>query len=136
MAVRDLEAFLRQRAAVFDPNMDANPGSPFDSKVIQPLMRRIGPDPFSVDMQTFCDARLRQAYPDMAIGDGDGLTDLIVKPVSLLWDPLVREVARVRRGLSFADPNTLTTDEAEALGANLFAERAQGAFARGTARIL
>lgn len=136
MAVRDLEAFVRQRAAVFDPNMDTNPGSPFDSKVIQPLIRRVGPDPFTVDMQTFINDRLVQAYPDMAIGDGDAITDLLAKPATLLWDPLVREVARIRRGLSFADPNTLTTDEAEALGANLFAERAQGDFARGTARIL
>jgi hypothetical protein len=136
MAVRDLEAFIRQSAANFDPNLDTNPGSPFDSKVIQPIIRRIGPDPFSVDMQTFIDARLRQAYPEMAIGDGDMLTDAINKPISLLWDPVVREVARVKRGQSFSDPNTLTTEEADALGANLFANRSQGDFARGTARIL
>lgn len=135
MALRDLEAFLRQRAAIFDSTLDTNPGSPFDSSVIQPLVRRVGPDPFSVDMATFLDARLRQAYPDMAIGEGDALTDLIVKANTLLWDPLVREVARVRRGLSFRDPSTLTEEESEALGANLFAERAQGDFARGTARI-
>jgi hypothetical protein len=135
MALRDLEAFVRQSAASFDPNLDTNPGSPFDSKVIQPLIRRVGPDPFSVDMQTFIDARLRQAYPDMAIGSGDAITDLLSKPASLLWDPIVREVTRVRRGLSFSDPNTLTTEEAEALGANLFANRSQGAFARGTARL-
>lgn len=136
MAVRDLEAFIRQSAANFDPNLDTNPGSPFDSKVIQPILRRIGPDPFSVDMQTFIDARLRQAYPEMAIGDGDMLTDALNKPISLLWDPVVREVARIKRGQSFSDPNTLTTEEADALGANLFANRAQGDFARGTARIL
>jgi hypothetical protein len=136
MALRDLEVYIRQRAAVFDPNMDTNPGSPFDSKVIQPLIRRVGPDPFSVDMQTFINDRLVQAYPDMAIGDGDAVTDLLAKPATLLWDPIVREVARLKRGQSFADPNTLTTDEAEALGANLFAERAQGDSARGTARIL
>lgn len=136
MALRDLEAFLRQRAAVFDPTLDTNPGSPFDSNVIQPLIRRVGPDPFSIDMATFLTSRLRQAYPDMAIGDGDALTDLIVKANTLLWDPLVREVARVRRGLSFRDPSTLTNEEAEALGANLFAERAQGDFARGSARLL
>jgi hypothetical protein len=136
MALRDLEAFIRQAAAAFDPNLDTNPGSPYDSKVIQPIIRRIGPDPFSVDMQTFIDARLRQAYPDMAIGDGDGITDLLSKPASLLWDPIVREVARTARSKSFQDPNTLTTEEADALGANLFAERSQGDFARGTARVL
>lgn len=135
MALRDLEAFIRQRTAVFDPNLDTNPGSPYDSKVIQPLLRRVGTDPFTVDMQTFLDARLRQAYPDMAIGDGDAITDLFIKPASLLWDPIVREIARIRQNLSFQDPNTLTVEESEALGANLFAEREQGDFARGTARI-
>lgn len=135
MALRDLEAFLRQRATIFDPNLDTNPGSPYDTTVIQPLVRRVGPDPFSVDMQTFLTSRLQQAYPDLAIGDGDALTDLVVKVTSLLWDPIVREVTRVRRGLSFQDPSTLTTEEADALGANLFADRAQGSFARGTARI-
>jgi hypothetical protein len=135
MAVRDLEAFLRQRASVFDPNLDTNPGSPYDSKVIQPLLRRVGPDPFSIDMQTFIDARLRQAYPDLAIGDGDAITDLLVKVASLLWDPMVREVSRVRLGQSFQDPSTLTEEEAEALGANLFVDRAQGDFARGTVRV-
>lgn len=136
MALRDLEAFLRQRAAVFDPTLDTNPGSPYDSSVIQPMLRRVGPDPFSLDMATFLDARLRQAYPDMAIGEGDAMTDLVVKVNTLLWDPIVREVARVRRGLSFGDPSSLTEEEADSLGANLFANRAQGSFARGTARIL
>jgi hypothetical protein len=135
MALRDLEAFLRQRAAVFDPNLDTNPGSPFDTSVIQPLLRRIGPDPFSVDMTTFLAERLRQAYPDMALGDGDAITDLLVKPATLLWDPIVREVARIKRGQSFRDPNSLTEDDAEALAANLFAERAKGSLARGTARL-
>lgn len=136
MAARDLEAFLRQRAAVFDPTLDTNPGSTFDSSVIQPLLRRVGPDPFSLDMTTFLDARLRQAYPDMAIGEGDALSDLVIKAVTLLWDPLVREVARVRRGLSFSDPNSLTEEEADALGANLLSVRAQGNLSRGIARIL
>lgn len=135
MAVRDLEAFLRERAGIFDPNLDINPGSPFDNQVIQPLLRRVGPDPFSVDMETFITARLQQAYPEMAIGDGDSVTDLLIKPASLLWDPIVREVARIRRSLSFNDPDSLTTDDADALGSNLIATRAQGDFARGAARI-
>ncbi len=135
MAIRDLEAFLRQSAATYDPNMDASPGSPFDNKVIQPLVRRLGIDPFTVDLQTFCVERLRQAYPLLATGEGDNITDLLVKPATLLWDPLVRENARVRRNQSFSDPSTLTTEEADSLGGNFFVPRRRGAFSRGTSRI-
>lgn len=135
MAVRDLEAFLRQSAASFDPNLDTTAGSPFDNKVIQPLVRRLGIDPFTVDLQTFLVERLRQAYPMLATQEGDNIVDLLVKPATLLWDPVVRENSRVRRNLSFADPTTLTTDEADSLGGNFFVNRRRGAFSRGTARL-
>ena len=135
MAIRDIEAFLRERAAIFDSNLDLNPGSPFDRQVIQPLVRRLGTDPFTVDLETFITSRLQQAYPELAIEEGDALVDLLVKPMQLLWEPIIREIDRVRKGLSFRDPNTLTEDEAEALGANLFAERTQGEFARGVGRL-
>lgn len=135
MAIRDVEAFVRERAARFDSNLDISPGSPFDTQVIQPLVRRLGTDPFSVDISTFVSTRLQQAYPDMAIDEGDALTDLLVKPLTLLWDPIVRETLRIKQNLSFKDPTVLTVDEAEALGANLFAERSMGSFARGMSRI-
>lgn len=135
MAVRDLEAFLRQAAANFDPNLDATVGSPFDNKIIQPLVRRVGTDPFTVDLSTFLFERLRQAYPLLATDEGDNITDLLIKPITLLWDPVVRENTRVRRGLSFADPTTLTLEEADSLGGNFFIPRRRGRFARGTARI-
>lgn len=135
MAVRDTEAFLRQRAAIFDPNMDVDPGSPFDVQVIQPMVRRAGTDPFTVDLTTFINDRIAQAFPELATKEGDALADLLNKPVSLLWDPIVREIKRVRLGLSFRDTSVLTVEEAEALGANLFAERRSGQFAKGPGRI-
>lgn len=135
MAVRDLEAFIRQQAVLFDPNMDVTPGSPFDTRVIQPMVRRLGTDPFTVDMTTFINDRLVQAYPDLATKDGDALTDLLNKPASLLWDPVVREIRRVKRNLSLQDPTALTTDEADALGANFFRDRRKGQLARGGARV-
>ncbi len=133
--IRDIEAFIRERAARFDPNLDLTSGSPFDTQVIQPLVRRLGTDPFSVDLSTFLDARLRQAFPDMALDEGDALTDLIIKANTLLWDPIVREVIRTQQNLSFKDPTILTIEEAEALGANLFTERRSGEFARGMGRL-
>ena len=135
MAINDLEAFVRQRAVLFDPNLDVNPGSPFDTQIIQPLLRRVGNDPFTTDLTTFINDRLVQAFPDLATKEGDALTDLLNKPASLLWDPIVREITRVRRNLSFNDPSTLTDQEADSLGANFFSERRKGEFARGPGRI-
>ncbi len=135
MAARDLETFIRQQGALFDPNIDLSDGSPFDVRVVQPIVSRLGTDPFTVDMATFVQTRLQQAFPDMAIKEGDALTDLLNKPITLLWDPIVREIRHTRQQLSFKDPTVLTIDEAEALGANLFSDRRTGDFARGVGRI-
>jgi len=135
MAIRDIEAFVRERALRYDPTLDINPGSPFDSAVVQPLVRRLGTDPFTVDMATFVTERLKQAYPDLAMDEGDAVVDLLVKPCVLLWDSFVREVQKIKQNLSFQDATTLTLEEAEALGANLFSERALGTYARGQVQV-
>lgn len=135
MAVRDVEAFLRERAVQFDSTLDVNPGAPFDVQVIQPLVRRLGNDPFTVDLSTFINDRLVQAFPELATKEGDAITDLLNKPATLLWDPIVREIQSVKRTLSFQDPSVQTTDEADALGGNFFSDRRTGQFARGVGRI-
>jgi len=135
MAVRDLEAFVRQRAALYDASIDLTSGSPFDVQVIQPIVRRLGTDPFTVDISTFMHERLAQAFPELANNEGDAVTDLLNKPTTLLWDPIVREIFRVKQGMSFQDPSTLTVEEADALGANLFSARNTGEFAKGPVRV-
>lgn len=135
MAYKDTEAFLRERGVLFDPSLDINPGSPFDNKVVQPMLRRLGTDPFTTDITTFINDRMVQAYPDLATKEGDTLTDLLNKPVTLLFDPLVRENTRVVRNLSFRDPPSLTLDEADALGANYYSNRRTGEYSRGVSRI-
>jgi hypothetical protein len=135
MALADLQAFLQERAAAFDPTLDLTSGSPFDVQVIQPTLRRLGSDPFSVDMGVFLQDRVNQEFPGLPTKEGDALTDLLIKPLLVLWDPLVRENYRVKQNLSFKDPTLLTLDEAEALGANLFAQRNKGNLSRVRARI-
>ena len=135
MAVRDLEAFIRQQMALYNPNEDLSAGSPFDVRVIQPVLRRLGVDPFTIDLSTFINDRLTQAYPDLATKEGDALTDLLNKPATLLWDPIVREIQRVKQMLSLKDPSTLTVEEAESLGANSFSPRRGGDVSKGAARI-
>lgn len=135
MALFDLQTFLQERAQAFDETLDTTSGSPFDTQVIQPTLRRLGTDPYTVDLATFLSDRLKQAFPEMATDEGDALTDLLVKPAVLLWDPFVREVFRIRAGQSFSDPTTLTTDEAGALAANLFSTRNTGDLTHGSVRI-
>jgi hypothetical protein len=135
MASNDLQQFIIERFAQYDPNADTTSGSPVDVQLIQPILRRLGTDPFTIDIGLFIQTRLNQTFPDMPTKEGDAIADLLIKAAILLWNPLVREVSRVQNNLSFKDPTILTTDEAEALGANLFAPRNVGDFARGTGRI-
>lgn len=136
MALRDYEAFIRQCASKYDPDMDVSVGSSFDTQVVQPILRRLGTDPFSVDLATFITDRLVQAFPTMATKEGDALTDLLTKPATLLWDPLVREIKRVQQQLSLKDPTVLTLDEADSLGGNFFRPRTKGEYSKGIARTL
>lgn len=135
MSILDLQAFLRERLSFYDPNIDTSPGSEADKRVIQPILRRLGSDPFSMDLPAYILDRLNQEFPGYTTKDGDALTDMLVKPMQLLLDPIVRENRRVRGAQSFRDPSTLTIDEAEGLGANFFVDRSKGEYARGVARI-
>ncbi len=133
--ISDLEVFMREAAARFDEQLDVSAGSPFDTRVIQPTLQRVGTDPFSVDVKTFLLDRLNQEFPELAVREGDALTDLLIKPLVLLLEPIVRENARIKQSLSFRSPELLTTEEAADLGGNLFSEIATGDLARGTARV-
>lgn len=135
MGLRDFEVFIQERLHAADSNLDISPGSPMDVQVIQPLLRRLGTDPFTMDAATFIVERLAQEMPDLAAGEGDAISDVLLKPALLLWDPIIREVQRIKNMLSTRDPMALTLDEAEALGANVFAERNRGSVARGVGRI-
>lgn len=135
MALSDLQAFIVQRLQQVDNTLDLTPGSPYDVQVIQPILRRIGTDPFTVDIGLFIQTLLNQQFPDMPTKEGDAITDLLIKAGIVLWNPIVREISRISNAQSFRDPTILTLDDAESLGANLFAPRITGNFARGTVRI-
>jgi hypothetical protein len=135
MALSDFETFIRERFIKWDDTVDTAAGSTFDTQVVQPILRRLGTDPFTVDAATFIVERITQAFPESAISDGDGASDLLVKPWLLIFDPIIREIQRVKRMLSTKDPASLTIEEAEALGANLFKARKTGDFAKGPVRI-
>ncbi len=135
MGIVDLENFLREKLSTWDPSLDVAAGSPVDSQVVQPLLRRVGTDPFTVDAFTFALTRLQQEVPTLAVGDGDAIEDLLLKPAMLLWDPIIREIQRMKEARSFQSPELLTLEEAEALGSTFFKSRDTGSFSNGLGRI-
>ena len=135
MSLADYEVFFRERLSVWNGALDVSPGSPIDTMVVQPLLRRLGTDPFTVDAATFIITRLSQELPEIAIGNGDGIEDLLMKPVLLLWDPIIREIQRIKNARGFNDPETLALEEAEALGSSFFIRRDTGEVSKGPCRI-
>ena len=135
MALSDLQAFVDQCLSNFDTTLDLSPGSPADTTIVQPILQRLGTDPFTVDIGLFVQTTLNQQFPDMPTKEGDAFTDLFIKAAIILWNPIVREITRVSNNLSFEDASILTTDEAQALGANLFATLDTGNFSTGVVRI-
>lgn len=135
MGLADFEIYIQERLRAWDDTVDLAPGSPLDTQVIQPVLRRLGTDPFTMDAAAFVYDRLAQEHPEIAVGAGDATTDLLVNQALMLWDPIIREIKRVSAMISFGDPYVLNTAEAEALGANLFAERNKGKYSRGVGRI-
>lgn len=135
MAVTDIEQFLRERLQALDPDRSVDPGSEVDTVVVQPLLRRIGTDPFSIDVRAFMLDMLNQRFPDMPTSDLDAIAEMMILPFELFLTPITREITRLAQSQSLAIPSSLNTLEAEALGANFFEERARGEYATVRARV-
>jgi len=135
MAAQDIVAFLQERVRVFDQTIDVEAGSDFYQKVLRPLAGRIGPDPFTTDTRAFLLEVLGREYPELASGSLDALADALVLPIESFLSPVSAEITRIGRGLSLKNPDQLSVEEAEALGANLLEERSAGDFAKGVVRV-
>lgn len=131
----DLQLFLQESVQEFDPSIDTSLGSSFDNTVIQPLLTRLGPDPYDTPIREFIIGRLQVEFPDLVIQDGEPLDDYAVKIMQVLLTPFRRQIRQISNNQSLADPETLNETEADNLGANFFAQRVQGGFAVGVARL-
>jgi hypothetical protein len=135
MAAPDLEQFLRERVQELDPTRDTSVGSEVDRVLIQPLLARLGTDPFSVDARAFLLDMLNQRFPDMPTGDQDAIAEYLILPTEIVLQAVQREITRLRLNQSLAQPTLMNLEEAEQLGGNFFVERPRGDFARVRARI-
>lgn len=135
MASTDLRVYLEQLLRRMDPSIDLSSGSPAQVELITPLLNRIGPDPFDLDIANFIQTRIRQAFPDLDIQEVDALTDTVVDPMRVLIEPLVREVKLARVRSDLRNYERMSDDEVDALLANYFESRQAGGFAIGTIRV-
>ncbi len=134
MAQSDINTFVADLLLRYDPTLDTSEGSAFQVEVIAPLMARIGTDPFDEDLHTFVRERVRQVFPDIAITEVDEFTDLVIDPIRVLFEPLVREIKLVKLRSSLANTESLGDEEVDALMANFFEARRNGSYALGVVR--
>src|SRR6185369_3264251 len=136
--VTDLESltlFIQEKMQEFDATVDTSAGSVFYNTVIQPLLDRLGPDPYQTPIRDFILARLKAEFPQLVLQDGEPLDDYLVKPAQILLTPFRRQIQQISNNQSLADAGTLTEAEADNLGANFFVQRKLGGFAVGIARL-
>ena len=136
MANEDLKRFMVERLLALDPSLSDDTGARMYTTVIDPLVKRLGTDPLSVDIRQFIEDRMAAEYPDLdVVSPGSALADTLVGPLQILLEPLRREIISLRDQRSLADPTILNEDELDALLGNIFAIRRTGDFARGVQRV-
>jgi hypothetical protein len=133
MATSDLRTYVEELLRSMDPEVDLSPGSPAQTKFIDPLLARIGPDPYDMPMQSFIQTRIRQSS-DLGIQEIDELNDVLIEPMRLLLEPIVREQKLARIRSDVRNYEQMAEDELDALLANVFETRQAGGFATGVIR--
>jgi Baseplate J-like protein len=131
----DLTSFIVETVNNYDSTIDTSTTSAFYTGVIQPIIDRLGPDPYDTDLRTFILDRLKVEFPDLVLQDGEPIDDYAVKIMTVLLEPFRRQIRQVSNGQSFADPTVLTEQEANDLGANYFTPRKPGNYSTGVARL-
>lgn len=132
--VEDLRLFIQERLRAYDPKVRLEDGSPASVQIVEPVVRRFSPDALETDPTLFINTRLRQEFPSMFTGEGSALADTLVKPLTVLLEPFIREIRAVKRNQSLLDPAILNKDEADALVSNTYAKRSIGKYTRGKVR--
>ena len=134
MSLSETRAFLEDLLSRFDPDIDLTDGSRAQQSIITPVLNRIGIDPFDSDIATFITQRVRQSFPDIDITEVDALQDVLISPMRVLIESVVREVTLVKLRSSIQNVESLSDQEVDALMANFFKSRQGGGFALGVVR--
>lgn len=135
MANSDLRQYLQDLLGRYEPGIDLTEGSRADSEIIEPIIQRIGIDPFDENIATFITTRVKQAFPDLSITEADDLADELINPMRVLIEPLVREVKLVKVRANLRNSASMAEEEVDALLGNFFESRSAGGYAVGVVRI-
>jgi hypothetical protein len=136
MAQSDLRTFLQDLLLRFQPDIDLSTSSRAQVELIEPIITRIGLDPFDTDIATFVKSRVSQMFPNLAIEETQAIEDTLINPMQVLLEPIVREIklAKLRQG-GVANVESLSDEEVDSLMGNFFEARQSGGYARGTIRV-
>jgi hypothetical protein len=134
MSLSETKDFLEDLVIRFDPTLDLEEGSRVQTELIEPILARVGGDPFDDDITTFIRTRIQEVYPNLAITEADELTDLLIDPMRVLLEPIAREIKLAKLRMSLRNIDSLSDDEVDALMANFFEGRRAGGFSVGVVR--
>lgn len=129
-----IRSFVSNRLQAFDPTIDLSPDSPAQLEVVEPLIARLGVDPFEIDIKSFIVQRIEEQYPELAVNMGE-LEDLVINPLVLLLEPLKQELNKISLSQSLRNADLMDDDEVDALADNWFETRDEGGYATGSARL-
>jgi hypothetical protein len=119
----------------YDDTIDTSEGSSFRVSVIDPFMRRIGTGDLDTDVVTFLTDRVRAECPDLDTSALSSLQDIVIRAMSVIVEPLRRELRALRSAHSLANASSLSRAEVNALMANLLTSLVEGGYAQGIARV-
>ena len=83
----------------------------------------------------FLEDKCREFNPDFSTSEGTAVRDLFVKPFSVIFQPIVDEILRIRENLSLKNAENLTEEDLDLLAANFFVTRRGGSKATGSVRV-
>ena len=135
MADATLLAYLQELVTSYDSTISTASGSSFRTKVIDPFLKRIGDSPLDLDLETFLADRVKEEVPDLDTSANSGIRDLVIRPMSIMLDPIRREINSVKTGQSLNDFELMTREELNSLLGNFFLSIQDGSRATGTVRV-
>lgn len=119
----NLSDFIKQRLVAYDPSIDVSEGSPAVTEVVDPIVARLGTQPFDIDAVTFIKQRVRENFDIDVEGQFE---DLFINPLLTLIDPFTSEQNRIALGQSLVNIDLLTDEEVDDNIANSFEQRDRG----------
>ena len=123
---------VQERLQAYDSTIDVTSGSPADTLIVQPLLNRLGTDPFEIDIKTFLIKRGQEVFPDIDLITYD---DLLINPISVFLEPLKQQINQIKLAQSVSNASSINSEEIQDLMSNWFVSPEEGKYSSGVARV-